>query len=380
MSLENILEALEKNHNLRKLTSLKHEGNFVFKEGKKLLNLAGNDYLNLSSCKSLKDEFLDNVKEQDLFFSSSSSRSLSGNFTIYEELESFLKSKFKEKEILHFNSGYHLNISCIAALVSIPNTLFLVDKFIHASMIDGLKLGGAKFFRFHHNDMNHLENLIQKHYDHYENIIILSEALFSMDGDFSDFNTLIAFKEKYPKIKLYIDEAHSVGCFDEEGLGLVKALNLEEKVDFIVFTFGKALASMGACIICDEKYKKFFINKARAFIYSTALPPINVAWTKFIFEKMSELKEKREKLQIIGNFFKNQLIEKNHQILGDAYIISLVLGENQKTIELAKKLETNGIFAPAIKEPTVPKNTARIRFSLHAGLSKEDLKKVIELL
>ncbi|EPX6802371.1 aminotransferase class I/II-fold pyridoxal phosphate-dependent enzyme, partial [Campylobacter jejuni] len=325
MSLENILEALEKNHNLRKLTSLKHEGNFVFKEGKKLLNLAGNDYLNLSSCKSLKDEFLDNVKEQDLFFSSSSSRSLSGNFTIYEELESFLKSKFKEKEILHFNSGYHLNISCIAALVSIPNTLFLVDKFIHASMIDGLKLGGAKFFRFHHNDMNHLENLIQKHYDHYENIIILSEALFSMDGDFSDFNTLIAFKEKYPKIKLYIDEAHSVGCFDEEGLGLVKALNLEEKVDFIVFTFGKALASMGACMICNNLYKSFFINKARAFIYSTALPPINIAWTKFIFEKMSELKEKREKLQIIGNFFKNQLIEKNHQILGDAYIISLVL-------------------------------------------------------
>ncbi|EHZ1943025.1 pyridoxal phosphate-dependent aminotransferase family protein, partial [Campylobacter coli] len=106
----------------------------------------------------------------------------------------------------------------------------------------------------------------------------------------------------------------------------------------------------------------------------------NIAWTKFIFEKMSELKEKREKLQIIGNFFKNQLIEKSHQILGDAYIISLVLGENQKAIELAKKLEVNGIFAPAIKEPTVPKNTARIRFSLHAGLSKEDLKKVVELL
>lgn len=98
-----------------------------------------------------------------------------------------------------------------------------------------------------------------------------------------------------------------------------------------------------------KNIKNFFINKARAFIYSTALPPINIAWTKFIFEKMSELKEKREKLQIIGNFFKNQLIEKNHQILGDAYIISLVLGKNQKTIELAKKLETNGIFAPAIK-------------------------------
>ncbi|ECC1461971.1 pyridoxal phosphate-dependent aminotransferase family protein, partial [Campylobacter coli] len=105
MQIKQILDKLKEQNNLRKLTSLKHEGNFVFKEGKKLLNLAGNDYLNLSSCKSLKDEFLDNIKEQDLFFSSSSSRSLSGNFTIYEELESFLKSKFKEKEILHFNSG-----------------------------------------------------------------------------------------------------------------------------------------------------------------------------------------------------------------------------------------------------------------------------------
>ncbi|EDJ6131201.1 pyridoxal phosphate-dependent aminotransferase family protein [Campylobacter jejuni] len=380
MKLEKILQDLEQNHNLRTLTPLKHENKFVYKQDQKLLNLAGNDYLYLASSKELKAEFLNTLKEQDLFFSSSSSRSLSGNFEIYEELESFLKTKFKDKEILHFNSGYHLNISCIAALSSISKTLFLADKFIHASMIDGLRLGGADFFRFHHKDINHLESLIQKHYENYENIIVLSEALFSMDGDFSDFKTLCELKKHYDKIKLYIDEAHSVGCFDKEGLGLVKKLALENEVDFLVFTFGKALASIGACMICDEKYKKFFINKARAFIYSTALPPINVAWTKFIFEKMSELKEKREKLQIIGNFFKNQLIEKNHQILGDAYIISLVLGENQKTIELAKKLETNGIFAPAIKEPTVPKNTARIRFSLHAGLSKEDLKKVIELL
>ncbi|EKS3205156.1 pyridoxal phosphate-dependent aminotransferase family protein [Campylobacter coli] len=380
MKLEKILQDLEQNHNLRTLTPLKHENKFVYKQDHKLLNLAGNDYLYLASTKELKAEFLNTLKEQDLFFSSSSSRSLSGNFTIYEELESFLKSKFKEKEILHFNSGYHLNISCIAALASIPNTLFLADKFIHASMIDGLKLGGAKFFRFYHNDMNHLENLIQKHYDHYENIIILSEALFSMDGDFSDFNTLIALKEKYPKIKLYIDEAHSVGCFDEEGLGLVKALNLEEKVDFIVFTFGKALASMGACMICNNLYKSFFINKARAFIYSTALPPINIAWTKFIFKKMPYFKKEREKLELLSTFFKSKLQEKNHIVLGDAYIICLLLGENKKALEISQKLQKAGFFAPAIKEPTVPKNTARIRFSLHAGLNTEELERIIELL
>ncbi|HDZ5061361.1 TPA: pyridoxal phosphate-dependent aminotransferase family protein, partial [Campylobacter jejuni] len=236
------------------------------------------------------------------------------------------------------------------------------------------------FFRFHHKDMNHLENLIQKNYDKYENIIILSEALFSMDGDFSDFKILCELKKRYDKIKLYIDEAHSVGCFDNEGLGLIKKLALENEVDFLVFTFGKAIASIGACMICEEKYKKFFINKARAFIYSTALPPINIAWTQFIFKKMPDFKKKREKLQTIAEFFKSKLIEKNHQILGDAYIISLLLGENKKALEVAYKLEKAGVFAPAIKEPTVPKNTARIRFSLHAGLNTEELERIIELL
>lgn len=380
MSLEIILQNLEQNHNLRTLTPLRHEGNFVFKKDKKLLNLAGNDYLNLASSKELRHEFLNTLKEQDLFFSSSSSRSLSGNFEIYEELEGFLKDKFKAKEILHFNSGYHLNISCIAALASIPRTLFLADKFIHASMIDGLRLGGACFFRFHHKDMNHLENLVQKNYAKYENIIILSEALFSMDGDFSDFKALQILKKRYEKIKLYIDEAHSVGCFDDEGLGLVKKLGLENEVDFLVFTFGKALSSLGACIICEKKYKSFFINKARAFIYSTALPPLNVAWTQFVFKKMPYFKEKRENLKLLSTYFKDKLKQKNSTILGDAYIISLLLGENKKALELANKLENAGIFAPAIKEPTVPKNTARIRFSLHSGLSMQELERIIELL
>ncbi|AXP09539.1 pyridoxal phosphate-dependent aminotransferase family protein [Campylobacter hepaticus] len=380
MNLEIILQNLHKNYNIRTLTPLKHEGKFIYKENKKLLNLASNDYLNLATCKELKHEFLNTLEEDHFFFSSSSSRSLSGNFTIYQNFENFLKSKFKEKEVLHFNSGYHLNISCIAALASIPNTLFLADKFIHASMIDGLKLGKANFFRFHHNNIDNLEKLIKKHYNQYENIIILTEALFSMDGDFSNLKALCDLKKHYKKIKLYIDEAHSVGCFDSEGLGLVKRLNLENEVDFLIFTFGKALASMGACIISHKKYKSFFINKARAFIYSTALPPINVAWTQFIFKKMPIFEEKRKKLQDLSVFFKTKLQEKNYQILGDAYIISLLLIENQKALKIANMFETEGIFAPAIKEPTVPKNTARIRFSLHTGLNINELERIIKLL
>ncbi|TKX31252.1 aminotransferase class I/II-fold pyridoxal phosphate-dependent enzyme [Campylobacter estrildidarum] len=380
MPVEKILQDLKDDHNFRSLPHLKHEGKFVYKEGKKLLNLASNDYLALSYDKELKEEFLSTLKDENLFFSSSSSRSLSGNFEIYEELEDYLKADFKDKEILHFNSGYHLNLSCIAALSSLDKTLFLADKFIHASMIDGLRLNRTNFFRYKHNDLDHLEFLIRKHYEKYENIVILSEALFSMDGDFSDLKALVELKKTYPKIKLYIDEAHSVGCFDKKGLGYAKFLGLENEIDFLVFTFGKAIASMGACMICTKKYKDFFINKARAFIYSTALPPINVAFTLFIFKNMTKFQNKRENLYRLSQNFKNKLKEKKYQILGDCYIVSLILGDNKKALEIAQILEKGGFFAPAIKEPTVPKNTARIRFSLHAGLDQNDLNPILELL
>ncbi|TKX34628.1 aminotransferase class I/II-fold pyridoxal phosphate-dependent enzyme [Campylobacter taeniopygiae] len=380
MQIVQILDELKKQDNFRILRPLRHEGKYVYKEGKKLLNLASNDYLALSYDKELKEEFLSTLKDENLFFSSSSSRSLSGNFEIYEELEDYLKADFKNKEILHFNSGYHLNLSCIAALSSLDKTLFLADKFIHASMIDGLRLNGANFFRYKHNDLDHLVSLIQKHYEKYENIIILSEALFSMDGDFSDLKALVELKKTYPKIKLYIDEAHSVGCFDKKGLGFAKSLGLENEIDFLVFTFGKAIASMGACMICAKKYKDFFINKARAFIYSTALPPINVAFTLFIFKNMTKFQNKRENLYHLSQNFKNKLKEKKYQILGDCYIISLILGDNKKALEISKILEKGGLFAPAIKEPTVPKNTARIRFSIHAELNQNDLDPILELL
>lgn len=378
MQLEKLLQDLKQNSNFRALNPLRHEGNFVFKNGKKLLNLAGNDYLNLAASKILKTQFLDALEEKNLYFSSSSSRSLSGNFEVYEEFEDYLRDKFSEREVLHFNNGYALNTSCIATLAELGKVLFLADKLIHASMIDGLKLSKAKFFRFKHNDMEALESLLEKYHGEYDYIIVLSEALFSMDGDFADIRALVEFKKRYENVLIYIDEAHSVGCFGKEGLGYVKSLGVE--VDFLVFTFGKALSSMGACMICKDTFKDFFINKARALIYSTALPPFNVAWTLFIFKKLGEFDQRREDLARISAFFSEALRQKGREVLGKAHIVSLILGQNQKALEFAQKLEQSGFFAPAIKEPTVPKNTARIRFSLHCGLKESDLKKILELL
>jgi len=403
-----ILAKLKAQNNYRSLKSLKHEGKFVFIKEKKLLNLAGNDYLNLAKNQGLKEEFFKSLQKEDCVFSSSSSRSLSGNFSVYEKFETNLALKINGlsqiqahssakphstqslqdpqisskqnsqslKEVLHFNSGYHLNFSCIKALGTLPNTLFIADKFIHASIIDGLI--GAKFLRFKHNDMAHLQALLEKHHKAYENIIIISEALFSMDGDFAPLKELVAFKKAYKNVLLYIDEAHSVGCFDESGLGIVKQQGLIEKVDFLVFTFGKAIASMGACMITSKEFKAFFINKARAFIYSTALPPINVTWSNFVFQNLEGFEKQRAYLRDLSSFFRNNLSQIGYEILGEAYILSLLCGSNEKANKQASKLLELGFFAPSIKEPTVPKNTARIRFSLHAGLSYEDLERLIK--
>lgn len=378
MRIRAFLQKLRQDFNYRTLPQLKHDGNFVIKEGKKLLNLASNDYLNLAYNENLKKEFLQKISKDDLYFSASSSRSLSGNFSIYTAFENYLKSFFKDREILHFNSGYHCNIACISALATLPKTLFLCDKLAHASMIDGLRLGGAKFLRFKHNDMQNLELLLEKHHKDYENIIILSEALFSMDGDFARLKELIRLKKRFSGVYLYIDEAHSVGCFGN-GLGLAVEFKLSEEIDFLIFTFGKALASMGACIITKGEMKEFFTNTARSLIYSTALAPINVAWSLFIFQKMKEFEEKRKQLFTLAKDFKKEL-KKRAEILGEAYIISLILRDNEKTLQFATKLEENGFFAPAIKSPTVPPNTARIRFSIHSGLKIDDLSRILELL
>ncbi|MBF7067392.1 pyridoxal phosphate-dependent aminotransferase family protein [Campylobacter volucris] len=373
--MQDILQKLKDENNYRFLRKLKHLDKYVIYNDQKLLNLAGNDYLNLANDKKLKQEFLENLKDENLYFSSSSSRSLSGNFEIFEEFEEFLEKKFNKK-ILHFNSGYSLNTSCLQALGLLKNTLFLADKLVHASIIDGLRLSGAKFIRFKHNDIKHLQALVQKYHKEFENIIIISEALFSMDGDFAPIKEFVSLKKEYKNIKIYIDEAHSVGCFGDDGLGYVKFLGLEKDVDFLVFTFGKAIASMGACMISDEK--DFFINKARAFIYSTAIAPINVAWTLYVFKNLHQFNEKRKNLSSIALNFKNLLSQKG-EVLGDAYIVSLLLKQNDLADKFYKKLLENGIFAPAIKEPTVPKNTARIRFSLHSDLNENDIKKIMEI-
>lgn len=434
--IKQILDSLKAQDNYRILRDFRHCGEYLLDSKEvKLLNLASNDYLGVASDEKIVEKFYkwcekrgflapkDSAKshkkqktlhkENFLHFSSSSSRLLSGGFPVYKAFEAHLDSAFSPKKSLLFNSGYHLNISLMQALSQLPHSLFLLDAYCHASVIDGVRLGGADFKRFRHNDISHLSELLESRGKNYEHIFIVSEGVFSMEGDFAFLEQIIALKEEHKRrgksVYIYLDEAHSVGVFgrsegvryskdlsgfgiENDGLGIARALGVESCVDFLVFTFGKAVGSVGACVICHKDFRDFFVNSARGLIYSSALPPINVAFSYFVFEVLGggknikkltkSITKRRENLALLSEFFRTSLeqIAQKYCLksLGKSHIFSLILGENSLALNLAKKLESSGVYAPAIKSPTVPKGSARIRFSLSASMSLNEARFVIE--
>lgn len=323
------------------------------------------------------------LRDQDLALGSGSSRLLSGGSPVWEAFEAHLRTRFAPKSALLFNSGYHCNLSCIAALGRLDSMLILIDESAHASMFDGLMLAKSlnpalRFKRFRHNDVAHLGELLESSHKEFAQILIISEALFSMEGDLCDVAALVALKRAYPNALLYLDEAHSLGVLGANGLGLAESLGLAGEIDFLVLTFGKALGSMGACMLCAPDLRELFVNLARGLIYSTALPPLNVAFSYFAFTLLGELEPKRERIRALSQHARAELESifsrggckalGGCKILGELQIISLVLGANERAIACERALESSGIFAKAIKSPTIPKGSARVRLCLHADL------------
>lgn len=379
MQVEKILQTLEKDNNLRTLQNIQHHGIYIIRDNKRMLNLSSNDYLSIATDIELKQEFFDITDKKYFLLGSTSSRSLSGNYEIFTQLEDYISSNFNNKSCLLFNSGYHLNISCIQALSEFSNVLFVVDKLVHASIIDGLRLGGKRFMRYTHNDMQSLASILEKTHNQYENIIIVTEGLFSMDGDLAPLDSICAFKKQYNNVMLYLDEAHSVGVFGENGLGLA-SLGYADSIDFLVYTFGKAIGSFGASMLCSSHFRDFFINKARGFIYSTAIAPINVAWNLFIFQKLKSMQKRRKHLLNLSKLLQKECAKYNINLIGKAQILSIITYTNENALLLSNKLSSLGFFAPAIKTPSVPPNTTRIRISLTSNMKEEMMLEFVSAL
>lgn len=375
-----LLQELQDNSSLRELRGIEHMGKFINFQNQKLLNFASNDYLGIAQNTEFQQDFLNQCNLNKTPFSTSSSRILSGNFEIFEKLEALLSQLFSPKDALLFNSGYHANLGVINALSQIDGVLFLADSFVHASIFDGLKLSKAKFMRFAHNDMQELESLIQKYTHQYQHIIILTEGIYSMDGDTCDIQTLVQIKKQYQNVLIYIDEAHSIGVCGENMLGITHAHNLIKEVDFIILAFGKAIGSMGGCVLCDNIFKQYFINKARTLIFSTAIAPINIAFTYFVFQNLLNFKTQQNHLNHLGLYLKTKLMEQNIDFIGDTQILSLMTYSNEASLALMQKLFNLGFYAPSIRYPSVPKNHSRIRISLNANLKTSDIDSLIEAL
>ena len=402
--LQTEIMQLKDKQQYRKLPKIEHQGRYVISDGKALLNIASNDYLGLGSAPELQTEFFDQLgqltKDNLPKMSATSSRLLTGNDVQLDALETELQSWYQNaadkqvistaKSVLVFNSGYHANIGLLPALTSLPvGTLILADKLVHASIIDGIRLIQNKlvtYRRYRHNNYEQLARLIEQADSTIERIIVVTESIFSMDGDRADLPQLVALKAKDSRIELYVDEAHAIGVLGDTGLGLAEETHTLAEIDYLVGTFGKAFASMGAYIMCDDIVKQWLINTMRPLIYSTALPPINHAWTRFILAKMPTLTNERTHLAHLS-IKVSQAIQQRHStssntqdIVYGSPIVPYILGDNADALAKAAQFQAAGFYALPIRPPTVPTNTARIRLVMNAQLTDEDCERLIQQL
>ena len=370
------LQELKEKSNLRKLPAITHEGRNVIVDGQRMLNLSSNDYLGLANDRKLRHEFRETLTTETFLPTSSSSRLLTGNFSIYDRLEQQLADSFGTEAALTFNSGYHANTGILPA-VSNTHTLILADKLVHASLIDGIRLSAAKCIRYRHNEYNQLERLLQVNHSEYERIIVVPESIFSMDGDEADLRELVRLKKQYPNVLLYVDEAHAFGVRGQRGLGCAEEQDCINDIDFLVGTFGKALASAGAYIVCRKEIREYLINKMRTFIFTTALPPVTVQWTSFMLERLAGFRQRRETLRFLSNQLREALKNKGYDCPSTSHIVPLITGESCVAIRKAEELQRKGFYALPVRPPTVPEGTSRIRFSLTAEIRESEMEKLI---
>lgn len=341
-----------------------------------LLNFSSNDYLGLARDASLMQGA---IKAMDLWgVGATGSRLMSGDLTIHHELEEELAAFKGTEAALLFGAGYLANTGVISGLIS-RNDVILADKLVHASIIDGILLSRAEFHRFQHNDMGHLEELLADHATDDKKVWIVAETLYSMDGDIAPVQALMRLKRQY-KARLFLDEAHAVGVFGENGEGMVTKDTASE-VDVLVATFGKAFGSFGAFAACSDTVKHQLINHARSFIFSTALPPAVVGANLAALRLMPQLKVRRKQLQenvaLLSDLLKNEL---GVVTQSRSQIVPIIIGENQRCLDVAQYLMGRGLYVKAIRPPTVPKGSARLRISLTASHTAEDIHTLVSAL
>lgn len=368
LDYEDILQELKREKRLRQIPPHRADSG--------LIDLSSNDYMGLGRRSGeWRDEFRDRFG--DVAMTASASRLLAADQDIFNQLESYLAQAYR-RQALMFNSGYHANVGIVTAL-DIPGTLWVTDKLIHASAIDGLRMAGAEFKRWTHNDTAQLRRILEKEHDRHERLIVVCESVYSMDGDIAPLREIADMKREFPKMMLYVDEAHAVGAFGELGLGVGEELGLTDEIDILVGTLGKACASVGAFAITSPQIREYLVNKSRSLIFSTAIAPVNAAWSLLMLEKLKDMNPVREHLKRISELFRKGI----EDITGEpnpsrSAIVPLITHDAAMAVAMSKALEQEGISALPIRRPTVPPGGERIRFSLNALLKEREIAYILD--
>lgn len=344
-------------------------------------DLSSNDYLGLAARTDLREDFFGRIAGNQPALSASASRLLSAEQEIPIRLEQRLCHLYG-RPVLLFNSGYHANTGLLSALASEPSTLIVADKLVHASMIDGIVLSRAPFKRFRHNDPNSLEAILRKESNNYDRIIVAVESVYSMDGDRVDLRELVNLKRRFGNVILYVDEAHAFGAKGPRGLGLAAALPEFEEIDIVIGTFGKAAASVGAFCAVSPVIRDYAVNRARSFIFSTALPPFNWAWTDYIVERLPGMDAERGRLTMLEEMLHDAMtgIDCSGASSSPSHIVPFIVGDARKTLLLSGRLLDEGFKVLPIRTPTVPPGTERLRISLSAALGQEQIQRFVSTL
>lgn len=337
------------------------EDRFISVNGKKLLNFASNDYLGLGASKELAHIIADNFKKYGA--SASSSRLVSGNLAAMNEAEKAYAAYFGYEDALLFSSGYQANLALISTFFEKGDTL-VFDKHIHASTVTGLKLCGAAFHGYRHNAMEHLEKKLIACEG--RQTAVITESLFSMDGDFLPVEAFSALKMKYGFLSI-VDEAHAVGAVGKGGRGIGG-----DVADIALGTFGKALGLFGAFALLPAFYKEYLLNFASPLIYTTALPEAHAATAIDVLDIIEKSDDKRDYLQAVSAYMKQGLEREGFKTKGENHIIAIEIGNEEEAVETAEKLLDKGIFAFTARFPTVPLGRAILRIGMTTLHTFED--------
>lgn len=378
----------ELNYLKEKIEDLKKEGVYrklpilgganeaeIMLNGQKVINLSSNNYLGFANHPRLKEGAIKAVEKYGA--GAGAVRTIVGNMSIHEELEELLAEFKREEAAFIYQSGFNCNAGTIQAITE-KGDLIISDELNHASIIDGVRLSKADKKIFKHSDIDDLERVLKENRDKYRNALIITDGVFSMDGDIAKLPEIVDLAEKYEAMT-YVDDAHGSGVLGESGRGTVDHFGLHGRVDFSIGTLSKAIGVVGGYVAGSKTMYEWLNHRARPVLFSTTIPPAAAGAIIEAIKMLKESTEHTDKLWENAKYFKEKLGKLGFNTgESETPITPVIIGEEAKSMEFSQKLLENGVFVSAIVFPTVPRGTGRVRCMVTAGHTKEQLDRAVD--